>query len=180
MSWIPPNCQLLSGVKGLEMSQCALLSLRFCFQRVLKGVSLCCYTACCLDSSCPICFIWWCTAVLVASQPLPWLHRGHVLLGLHSELSSAGLHGDLSSVHGGLPGLLGSHGLHGGLSSSALHGDPSSVHGGLPGLLEVSWAVCPSAAWLCIAGIGSLWSCTSCSLWVLFPVYGWFLVWNKT
>ena len=34
---------------------------------VLKGVSLCCYTACCLDSSCPITFVQWCsTAVLVA------------------------------------------------------------------------------------------------------------------
>ena len=31
---------------------------------------------------------------------------------------------------------------------------------GLPGLLGVSWAVCPPAAWLCIAGVGSLLSCT--------------------
>ena len=57
---------------------------------------------------------------------------GDILHGLHGELSSSVLHGDLSSFHGGLPGLLGSHGLHGGLSSSSPHGDLSSVHGGLP------------------------------------------------
>ena len=66
--------------------------------------------------------------------------------GLHGELSSV-LHGDLSPVHGGLPGLLGSHGLHDGLSSSALHGDLSSVHGGLPGLLGGHWG-CLSASCL--------------------------------
>ena len=48
------------------------------------------------------------------------------------------LHGDLSSFHGVLSGLLVSHGLHGGLCSSVLHGDHSSVHGGLPGLLRVT------------------------------------------
>ena len=99
----------------------------------------------------------------MASLPLPWLHGGHSA-GLHGELSSSVLHGDLSSVHGGLPGLLGSHGLHGGLSSSVLHGDLSSVHGGLPGLLGVTGAVCLLAAWLCIAGVGSLQLCRSCSL----------------
>ena len=77
--------------------------------------------------------------------------------GLHGELSSV-LHGDLSSVHGGLHGLLDSHGLHGGLSSSALHGDLSSVYGGLPGLLGVT-----GATWLCIAGVGSLGLYRSCS-----------------
>ena len=124
----------------------------FCFWWVLKGVSLCCYTAHCLDSGCPIHFVWWCTVVLVASQPLPWLHGG-CSLGLHGELSSAGLHGDLSSVHWGLPGLLGSHGLHGGLSSSVLRGDLPSVHGGLPGLLGVSLG-CLSACFLALYGWG--------------------------
>ena len=202
--WIVSHCWVWRVLKWVNVDTFT----GFCFWSVLKGVSLCCYTACCLDSSGPIHFIWWYTVVHVASQPLPWLHGG-CYLGSHGELSSAGLHGDLSSVHGGLPGLLGSHGLHGGLSSSVLHGDLSSVHGGLPGLLGshglhgglsssvlhgdlssvhgglpgllgVSWAVCPPVTWLCIVGVGSLWSCTSCLLWVLFPVYGWFLVWNET
>ena len=150
------------------------------FQMVLKGVSLCCYTTCCLDFGCHIHVVWWCsTAVLVAFLPLLWLHGGHSP-GLHGELSSFALHGNLSSVHGGLPGLLGSHGLHGGLSSSALHGDLSSVHGGLPGLLGITGAVCSPAAWLCIAGVESLQLCRSCLWWVLLPVYGWFLFWNET
>ena len=80
---------------------------------VLKGVSLCCYTVCCLDFGCPIHVVQWCnTAVLAAFLPLPWLHRGHSH-GLHHELSSSVLNGDLSSVHGGLPGLLSCWGLMG-------------------------------------------------------------------
>ena len=66
--------------------------------------------------------------------PLPWLHGRH------------------------------SPGLHGELSSSVLHGDLSSVLGGLPGLLEVTGAVCPLAVWLCIAGVGFLLLCRSCLL----------------
>ena len=126
-------------MKGLERSQCALI--HWFLPNGLEGVSLCCYTACCLDSGCPIPFVWWhSTAVLAAFLPLPWLQGGHSP-GLHHELSSSALHGDISSVHGGLPGLLGSHGLHGGISSSALHGDLSSVHGaslGCWGLLGMS------------------------------------------
>ena len=41
---------------------------------VLKGVCLCCYTACCLGSGCPIHVVWWCTAELVAF--LHWLSGG--------------------------------------------------------------------------------------------------------
>ena len=173
--WIVSCCWVWRVLKWVNVHYCT----EFCFWGVLKGVSLSCNIACCLDSNCPICFVWWCTAVLAASQPLPWLHRG-CSLGLHGELSSDGLHWDLSSVHGGLPGLLGCHWLHCGLSSSVLHGDLSSLHGGVPGLLRVTWAVCLLAVWLCVAGVGSLWSCASCSLWVLLSIYGWFLVWNKT
>ena len=69
-------------------------------------VCLCCYTTCCLDFGCPIHVVQWCsTAVLAAFLPLPGLYGEH-FPGLHGELSSSLLHGDLSSVLGGLPGLL--------------------------------------------------------------------------
>ena len=155
-------------LKGLEMSQCA----HFYWVLLPNGSwkeSVCVATLLVALILAVLSILYrWCTAVFAASQPLPWLHGG-CSLGLHGELSFAGLHGDLSSVHGGLPELLGSHGLHGGLYSSALHGNLSSLHGGLPGLLGVTWAVCPPAAWLCIAGVGSLWSCMICTLWVTSP-----------
>ena len=56
----------------------------------------------------------------------------------------------------------------------------SSLSMGVSWTAGDSWAVCLPAAWLCIAGVGSLWSCMSCSLWVLFPFYSWVLVWNET
>ena len=67
----------------------------------------------------------------------------------HGELSSSVLYGDLSSVHGGLPGLRDSHGLHSGLSSSALYEDLSSVHGGSPWTAGGHWG-CLSASCLAL------------------------------
>ena len=147
---------------------------------VLKRVSLCWYTTCCLDFGCTIHAVQWCcNAVLVAFLPLPWLHGGHSP-GLHDELSSSVLHGDLSCVHGGLPWLLGSHWLHGRLSSSALLRDLSSVHGGLPGLLgSLGLSVCQLLGsvllgWISLFVQVLLIVSPSPLLWLIF------FVWNET
>ena len=59
--------------------------------------------------------------------------------------------------------------------------DLSSIHGGLRWQLGVTGAVCPPTAWLCVAGSWISPGGTALAhWWVLLPIYGWFLFWNKT
>ena len=100
-------------------------------QMVLKGVSLCCYIACCLDSGCPICVVW--DVLLLYLQLFP------SALAAWGTLSWASWWTLLFCAPW--------------WSLLCPWGSPWAAEG--------HWG-CPLAAWLWVAGVGSLRLCRSC------------------
>ena len=152
--WIVSCCQVWRVLRGVNVHYFT----EFCFWRVLKGVSLCCYIARCLDSSCPIHFVQWCTTLLVAPwwTPFCWAPWGSLLCPWGSPWAAWFSWAPWWTLLFCAP------------------------WGSLLSPWESPWAA-GSASCLALCCWGWIfWLCMSCSLWVLLPIYGWGRVWNET